>query len=270
MERFYKTDALFLTTAVDLNSDQLKPIYDWFKSLVVINHRRILDKNHTITNCENNAQNTTSVLSILKAADPTIQDIRFTREPFSASELPRELSNDIVQKILNDLKGRENVKVELLHTPDINDPNLQQYVSSYIPLNEESDGTQKLFSYISLWMDALLNGKIIFIDELESSFHIQLLTLLVDLFHNNKINRANGQLVFATHETSLLQKKIFRRDQIWFIEKQGNLSSILYPLSAFNPRNDDAVQDRYLQGRYGAIPYTENFEIRVLDSNETS
>ena len=77
---------------------------------------------------------------------------------------------------------------------------------------------------------------------------------LIQLFHNKKINKNNAQLIFTTHETSILSQDVFRRDQIWFCEKQ-NKATRLYPLSDFKVRKDNSLERSYFLGQFGALPY---------------
>ena len=92
-------------------------------------------------------------------------------------------------------------------------------------------------------------------DELNNSLHPHMVLFLINLIHNPKINKKNAQLIFATHDTSLLDNEIFRKDQIWFVEKDKNYATQLYPLLDFSPRKHEAIGRGYLQGRYGALPY---------------
>jgi AAA15 family ATPase/GTPase len=91
-------------------------------------------------------------------------------------------------------------------------------------------------------------------DEIDTSLHPVLVKFLIQNFHSEATNPHNAQLVFTTHNTSLLDQRIFRRDQIWFVEKDRDASSKLYPLTDFKPRNDDDLQRWYMRGRYGALP----------------
>ena len=122
-------------------------------------------------------------------------------------------------------------------------------------MNEESDGTQKLFAYAAPWLNVLNNGRIIVVDELDNSFHPHLVRYLLNLIHNPEKNKKNGQLIFTTHDTSILDSKILRRDQVWFMEKDKAKATQLYPLTDFHPRKNEALEKGYLQGRYGALPY---------------
>ena len=100
------------------------------------------------------------------------------------------------------------------------------------------------------------NGKIIIVDELERSLHPSLVELIVKFFHNPEINRGNAQLIFNTHDVNLLSLELFRRDQIWFTEKNSEKGATdLYPLDDFSVRKKENIQKGYLNGRYGAIPF---------------
>ena len=128
-----------------------------------------------------------------------------------------------------------------------------------IPFNfekQESEGTKKLLYLLGPWYDTLQNGKILIIDELDSRLHSHLTLRLIDFFH--KFNKKNAQLICAVHDISLLNKETFRRDQIWFVEKNQFGSSELYSLADFKTdkvRNKSAFDKNYLEGKYGAIPY---------------
>ena len=91
-----------------------------------------------------------------------------------------------------------------------------------MPLELESNGTLKMLHLFDFLMDALLNGTILFIDELDAKLHPLLTRYIINLFHNPDKNVGNGQLIYSTHDTVNLNKEIFRRDEIWFVEKDGN------------------------------------------------
>lgn len=235
-----RKDALFLSTAVQLNSDQLKPIRDWFARLVIISHGIQLDKDFTIKNCEDEQEET---IAFLKQASIDVDGIEIRKEK-SGNEDHINLYD-----FLKSLRGDEIKKVFFRHySKDIGKEVL-------LPLTDESDGTQKLFAYTAPWLDTLKNGRVLIVDELDNSFHPNIVRYLLGLINSKKNNLRNGQLVFSTHNTSILDAKILRRDQVWFIEKDRNLASNLYPLTDFHPRKDEALEKGYLQGRFGAIPY---------------
>ena len=100
------------------------------------------------------------------------------------------------------------------------------------------------------------------VDELEKSMHPALVKFIIKLFNNKKINKANSQLIFTTHATNLLDLDLFRRDQIWFTEKNSNTgASDLYPLDSFPVRKDENIEKGYINGRYGAIPFIKDIDL---------
>lgn len=121
-------------------------------------------------------------------------------------------------------------------------------------MNLESDGTRKFFTFLGPILDTLYKGKILIIDELHNHLHPTMTRFIIELFHNEKINTKNAQLIFTTHETSVLSKDIFREDQIYFCEKQ-NKATIIYSMSDFKGlRKNIDYEKSYLLGRFGALP----------------
>ena len=132
--------------------------------------------------------------------------------------------------------------------------------------NEESDGTKKMLLLYNIFYDILTTGRTIFIDELDSKLHPILIRKIISIFHDEKTNINNAQLIFTTHNPIILTKEIFRRDEIWFVEKE-NKESILYSLVEFKSngkkvRNDASYYKDYLKGKYGAIPIVKEFSFR--------
>ena len=140
-----------------------------------------------------------------------------------------------------------------------------------LPFYLESNGTRKMFHLFDFFMDALKNGMVLFVDELDAKLHPLLTRYIINLFHNSEKNIGNGQLIYSTHDTVNLNKETFRRDEIWFVEKDKNGVSELYSLSDYiiedengnakKVRNDATYNKDYLTGRYGAIPVLEKFDI---------
>ena len=123
-------------------------------------------------------------------------------------------------------------------------------------LGQESVGTQRFFSRIGLWMDALNSGAVLVVDEIEASMHPLLTRHLIEMIQDQTINQNHAQLIFTTHDTGLLDLKLLRRDQIWFAEKdEKTMQTDIYALTEFSPRKEENIARGYLQGRYGAIPF---------------
>ncbi len=125
-------------------------------------------------------------------------------------------------------------------------------------MEKESAGTQRFFSRIGMWIDALEAGTVLVVDEIEASMHPLLTRHLIEMFQDQLINTAHAQLIFATHDTELLDLTLLRRDQVWFVEKNYKTCvTKMYSLYGFSPRKDENIRRGYLQGRYGAIPFIE-------------
>ena len=136
--------------------------------------------------------------------------------------------------------------------------------NSLFDLDEESDGTNRLFELSPVFEQLIHEGNIVYlIDELERSMHPLLAKELLKMFSSSKTNKS--QLIFTTHESHLLDDEFLRRDEIWFTEKKTDGSTEFYPLSNFNPRGDKVLERGYLQGRYGGIPFLGDFSKLVTE-----
>ncbi|MBI9077864.1 MAG: ATP-binding protein [Desulfatibacillum sp.] len=245
-----RPNALFLSTAIQLNCEQLKPILQWFKKLVVIEHGDLMGDEFSASCCEDLAKKD-RILTFVQNADIQISNIVVEEEKISPEDIPfpKDMPNEIKRVIKKDLDGRTIKRVNFLHKTS--DP------SGDVPMDieDESDGTLKLFSYAGPLMDIMEQGRVLVVDEFNNSFHPLIIEYLLKIIHNDEMNRANGQLIFTTHDTSLLDQDILRRDQVWFMEKDENQDSTLYSLLEFKPRKNEALRRGYIQGRYGALPY---------------
>lgn len=243
-----RQNALFLSTAVQLNSQQLQPAYDWFKNNLRIANISGWEPSFTAKLCQDNILKS-KVMEFLKAADFDIHDVLVETEKMSAKHLPVVMPDELKSKVLKDIGGVGVFDVKTIHLSITG-----KQVS--FKFDEESDGTQKFFSLAGPWIDALKNGYVLVIDELHDTLHPKMVEFLVKVFHNTQSNPKNAQLVFTTHETSILSQEIFRRDQLWFCEKDKNQATKLYPLTDFSPKKGrENLKENYLSGRYGALPY---------------
>ncbi|WP_458718057.1 AAA family ATPase [Pseudomonas gregormendelii] len=247
-----RDDSLLLSTAVKLNSKQLKPIYDWFKRTLRVASINGFTDSFTAKLCTNE-QTKKDVLNFLKSADIDIDDIKVETEKFSADHLPVSMPTEVKNQIIESVKDREIYNISTLHkTADGFDVEFD--------FEDESNGTQKLFSFSGPWLNVLEKGRVLFIDELNDSLHPEIVKFLVQFFHSSVTNPNNAQLIFTTHETSILDQDIFRRDQIWFCEKDREQATNLYPLTDFSPRKGrENIKEGYLTGRYGALPYVKKY-----------
>ena len=240
-----RSNALFLSTAVLLNNKQLRPIYEWFsKTLRLIGPGgKLLSFDFDSRSFCRRPESRQAVLSFLKTADIDVDDI--VVEEKDRDEEPQ------------DARGRRLLR--RLRLPPVHFAyQLKDQTMQLLDWEAESDGTRKLFAYAAPVMETLREGSVLVVDELHSHLHPQLVKFLVELFHSSEIDTANAQLVFTTHDTSILDKQLFRRDQIWFCEKRKRATQ-LFRLTEFSPRKgEENFGRRYLSGRYGALPYVRS------------
>ncbi|MDQ6992769.1 MAG: ATP-binding protein [Mariprofundus sp.] len=250
-----RENALFLSTAVQLNSEQLQPVYDWFSKNLHLSNIGGWSSIFSASLCEKDEK--AQVLDFLHAADLNIEDIIINKEEFDVDTLPDEMPEQVKIEVAREMKGKQLLEIKIVHKSV--EGNLITF-----DFNDESDGTRKLFSFAGPWIDTLANGYVLFIDELHDNLHPNLVKFLVQLFHSSETNPNNAQLVFTTHDTSILNQDLFRRDQIWFSEKDQNQASKVYPLTDFSPRKGrENLELAYLSGRYGALPYIRSLRKRA-------
>lgn len=242
-----RDNALFLSTAVQLNSQQLQPMYDWFKKTLHFIGAEGLAPDFSASLCE--AGDETRIPDFLNKADLGIDSVRAEKGRFNPQELPQDMPDYLKKALIKDMEDQKVYEVKTGHH------NAEGKFIEF-DLKEESKGTQKMFSLAGPFLDILEKGYIVFIDELGGSLHPELVKFLVGWFNNKETNSGNAQLVFTTHETNMLDQTILRRDQIWFCEKDKTQATQVYPLTDFRPRKlRENLEAAYLSGRYGAVPY---------------
>lgn len=244
--------SLFLKSfrAIDKSNEDFNSVYEWFMNSNYLDlgdpkFEDALNKRISLRILEDEKYRS-ELLAFIKIFDATIDSINIS--PASLEEIKN--TNGVV-------------KVELVHNYEDG--------KKALPISLESNGTMKMFHLFDFFMDALKNGMVLFVDELDAKLHPLLTRYIINLFHNSEKNIGNGQLIYSTHDTVNLNKETFRRDEIWFAEKDKNGISEIYSLSDYimedengnakKVRNDATYNKDYLTGRYGAIPVLEEFNI---------
>ena len=246
---------LFLATATTWNYEKTKDAYLWFAQNIdtYIGGNFYTDFVFDSFKNDKDGELKKFTLKLLKEADIVIKD-------FNVEIEEQEVDNNLLM-LLRSLnvptqmmpQKQRNVKIRMLH--EIKDERKKSRTYE-INIDNESSGTKILFAFAPILKNVMENGKIIIVDELERSLHPSLVELIVKFFHNPEINRGNAQLIFNTHDVNLLSLELFRRDQIWFTEKNSEKGATdLYPLDDFSVRKKENIQKGYLNGRYGAIPF---------------
>ena len=250
---FTRSNSLFFSTAIQLNNEQLKPAFNWIAQKLIVLTAGI-DLNPFLSlELLKQSEGGNQIMEFMRAAD-----IGIARMEVQEEDLPSQ--GMIAPKIGTALR----INIE---SPQSGLPAPQQKLIKVLAwhkrtdsgediafdLGDESDGTRKLFEFTGGWVRSLAWGATLFVDELDRSLHPHITRFLVGLFHGRN-NPKNAQLVFTTHDTTLLDSELVRRDQVWFVEKDDAQASRLYPLLEYRPRKEEALERGYLKGRYGAVP----------------
>ena len=255
--RATRPNALLLSTAITLNSEQLRPIFDWFSENLHVGGAGGWGGGFAAQWCEGDRKN--EVLQFLRAADLTIDDLRTVKKEFPPYMLPSDMPAELKNRMKEELSGTELVEIRFRHKTEHGQ-------SVELSLNEESDGTQKIFELAAPWIDTFDNGHVIVLDELHEHLHPALVRFLVNRFHDPGANANGAQLIFSTHDTSILNQDVFRRDQIWFCERNSRQETSVFPLTDFRPRRGvENLKRSYLGGRYGAVPVLRSAEATTVD-----
>ena len=260
-EKSTNDNRLFISLVAQLGGKTSKKILEWFRGYNVlsgIEHKdytgfslRMLHKK--IKGCEES-------LSLYQKLKLGFTDINVKEAEFNTSELPSNVPDSIRTRLVKEFQGKTMVSIKTVHNKY--DKSGQIIGNILFDKDEnESEGTKKIIDLSGPIFDTLMLGKILIIDELDAKLHPLITIQIVKLFNNPITNPNNAQLFFATHDTNLLNSELFRRDQIWFTEKDAAEQTDLYSLIEFKlpdgskVRNDSNLERNYIRGRYGAIPF---------------
>jgi hypothetical protein len=236
LEGLLRPNALFLSLAAQSNIAALLPVHHWFTGRLGFrldgDHPDLEQRVAEFLAVDSPPRD--EVVELLRAADLGISDIAL---------------------------GVDRLRVRIAHGGS----------GQSFELGEESAGTRSWLGLIPAVLFAIHEGGTLVIDEIDASLHSLLSARLVALFNDRETNPAGGQLIFTTHDATLLHPppadEVLDRDEVWFVEKDESGASSLHPLSDFKPRREDNLERRYLAGQYGGVPqvYEERFVNAVRD-----
>lgn len=260
-----RPNALFLSVSDQWNGEIATSIVHWFKNTAIISG--IQDNVYLDFTMDSYFQDE----SIQKQIDDYMQQMDLGIYGINAQRT--KSTPEFLTKFLNEIDG----KVPDEYKARLADKNNWDITSFYIQhqkfdelgnstglvnfdLSEhESEGTKKAFALSGPILHTLQHGRVLFVDELDARLHPLMTRYIIQLFNSSITNPNNAQLIFATHDTNLLDRNLFRRDQIWFAEKDKHGATDLYSLLEYkNVRNDASYEPDYIAGKYGAIPYLGN------------
>ncbi|MBC7509537.1 MAG: ATP-binding protein [Ferruginibacter sp.] len=202
-------------------------------------------------------------LSLFKKLKLGFEDLSASEIEFSPLQLPEGMSKNTKSRLIKELTGKKQLVLMATHNKFDKKGKIIDTVS-WDRADNESDGTNKIIDLSGPIFDTLNSGHLLVIDELDAKLHPLITINIVNLFNNPVTNPNNARLLFTTHDTNLLSGEIFRRDQIWFTEKDNFGQTDLYSLYSVSlpdgtrVRSDESYEKNYIRGRYGAIPFITN------------
>jgi len=285
LERLFRVtgeNVLFLSKANN-EYKPFKPIFEWFNSDIIITSSfptnpfmLPLSPQFTIDYMNRSDDHKNKVLNLLHHADFDIFNISGKNIPFGTPKTLENLKSFLLSMTSEINKSGiankeiqtnfDRVQIQGGFFPEFktirkkaNSPDL--VIQDFIPF--ESAGTNQFFNIIGLWLDVLQDeNKLLVIDEFDIRLHPELQFYLIQLFHDVEANQKNSQLIFTSHNTQLLSRDVFRREQIVFTEKNPKTQSTeLYSLYDYEKRQDRSLEKNYFLGRYGALPDIKYGEI---------
>jgi energy-coupling factor transporter ATP-binding protein EcfA2 len=256
-----RPNSLFLSAGVANNHQQLRPVYDWFsRHLSLVSPDNQEERARYTTEVLEDPERAPNVIDLIRRADLGISDIRIKREDASGEIAPRIL--DYLQAVNvrpnRDASRMLTVRSALGPRAEFEHRSGSGLSPALLPMDAESLGTQTLFALAATLLAAIADGDTMLVDELDASLHPQLTAEILQIFQDPVSNPRQAQLIFTTHDTSLLGVLLgdreLGREQVWFTEKRNDGSTVIYPLTDFSPRKAENLERGYLQGRYGAAP----------------
>ncbi|MBA8925696.1 hypothetical protein BC739_002895 [Kutzneria viridogrisea] len=302
-----RPNALFLSLAAQSNIDQLMPVYRCFADALGFRTRpSSYDLRRVVDFLRSSPAGSARFIELVRVADVGISDVLVEddsglRQEMAELETIRARMKSERENLLSQLadkgigrQGRGKSRLEALETELLHVTRRLRLAADrardcpaqirfmhnsggeLFDFDDESDGTRSWLRLLPVVLTALDTARTLVVDEIDTSLHPKLTAQLVRLFRDPETNPRRAQLIFSTHDTSLLGtmlgEEVLARDQVWFMEKGQNGASNLFPLTDFHPRKGENTERRYLGGSYGAVPVLSDREFAdaVLGRNVAS
>ena len=263
LEKRTRKNALFLSVASQWNVGKAEKINEWFASIFTIHG--LMDevyKNLTIDLLKDERYS--------KLVNEFIQKVDLGINSIEAMDMPpalRKSIEDIPERFKNSLtekwKGKNEKAVFTFHKRFDENGNSGDNIPFLLD-DQESDGTRKYFNLIGVFITAILESRLMVIDEFDARLHTLLTKSILKLFHSSQ-TKSKAQLLVASHDTALLDRNLLRRDQIYFVEKDKYGATETTALVEYKPRKESPYDKNYLDGKYGAIPFIDGLESLMVD-----
>lgn len=265
-----RPNALLLSVAAQFNSAIAQKVVGWFHTrlrlasglddtslrvftIAALQHPELRDQ----------------IAALVQRLDLGISALRLEKTPLESGQTP-SLPPDTPKQLREALAALQKAVQELGQAPQGSEQKIISIKTVHpafdvdgVPVatevfdleEHESEGTKKLFSIAGTLIQTLRHGHLLVVDELDARLHPLITRAIIELFNSRENNPHHAQLVFTTQDVNLLDRRYFRRDQVWFTEKDRQGATQLYSLAEFKVRNDASFGRDYIRGKYGAVPY---------------
>jgi AAA15 family ATPase/GTPase len=253
-----RDNALVLSVSNQFKVKEAKEIVDFFKNMgFLLGNEPSRYEEFSLSQISEKSNLGLRIIETLKRFDIGINDLKVKEVNIDNDiKLPKDLRNKLAEL------AKKNNEFPFLEANVVH----KKYDSDYNFVGElsfdfdamESAGTQKLLAVLGPFYESLESGDSLFIDELDSRLHPNIVSHLIKLFNSKETNPNNAQLVFNTHNTNLLNENLFRRDQVWFTQKNRYGEAKLFSLADIKVRKGENFEEKYLDGIYGGVPFLED------------
>lgn len=266
LEKRTRKNALFLSVASQWNVKKAELIDQWFDSIFNIHGMDDRDYRDITIGLLNNEKYSNMIRKFIQKADLGISKIDIIDVPFTFDEIKDSIPENMRDRIRANFEKKKPTALISGHNK-YNDNNEVIGIEHFVFDKSESEGTMKYFNLIGLLITAILENRVVIIDEFDARLHSLLSKAIIKLFNSNKI-KTKAQLLVATHDTALIDRDLLRRDQIYFIEKDFRGASKATSLVEFKPRKESPYDKNYLDGKYGGIPFINDLESLFSDGEK--
>lgn len=269
-----RDNGLILSRAAERNVEVVRPLFKWFQEIYFVGRGGMgqMQQTRILSDAAERAATDAAfrsrLLSLMADADTGISGLEAETQALghgvdlaATTEVPAEIRTlvDELNKVVVRFQESAKEKIKLA-------ANSRRFVTLHrdvdtgethrFDLSDESTGTQRFLAYVVLLVQACASGHLIVCDELDASLHPHLARRVIQMVQASQFNQSGAQLVFTTHDVTLMDQNLLRRDQVWLTEKTGEGCMQLYSLWDFEnmPRSSTALAKNYLAGRFGAVP----------------
>ena len=258
IERFNRPNALYLSVAAQWNIKLAEEIIEWFLNVNALHGLSFTKYAGVSIDLLQSKKMRKKLVELMRKADLGIEGMKVKK---SEAKLDKDYSKYLNKKYKKELaeiiKKSESFEVLTYHPKY----DAQRKLLKLVEFNmnrEESDGTRKFFSLIGAILEAIINGELVIIDELDARLHPELVSAIINFF--NSTTNKTGQLICVNFSTSIMDSSLLRRDQIYLVEKNNFGSTVLSNVSEFKVRKTQPIEKHYREGRLGGKPIIEDFE----------